>query len=292
MIILRLMGGLGNQMFQYAYARMLQQVYNEELTIDITGFEYDMLRGFSLDNFDIPKEIHISSDQKLLDISFKIRMKIIDKFINYKYSENVYSSLRSCLGMYYFNGLVYYPFTKSIFKNKYINGYFQSEKYFEPIKELIKNELKVTPPPNSENLKIINEINNCNSVCVHIRRGDYLKYKSILVCNENYYLRGMDIINENVEEAKFFIFSDDIEWIKDNYIFKYPVTFIQNNNPDYEELRLMYTCKHFVISNSSFSWWAQYLSQNSEKIVVAPDHWFTDGRKTDIYLDWWKIVKV
>lgn len=294
MIILRLMGGLGNQMFQYAYARMLQELYDEVLIIDISNYKYDNLRNFSLNNLNICRKIRIVDyyEDNLIDSSFKLRNIIINALLKKEYFGDFYCTLRSFMGMYYFPGLTYQIFKKSIFNNKYISGYFQSEKYFEPIKNIIKNELKIKVPINIANLELLNSIKNSNSVCIHIRRGDYLQYKSILVCDEKYYLKGMEVINKEIKEAKYFVFSDDIQWIKENYTFKYPITFIENNNPDYEELRLMYTCKHFIISNSSFSWWAQYLSENDEKIVVGPDHWYADGRKTDIYLDSWKIIKI
>lgn len=194
---------------------------------------------------------------------------------------------------------MYFPAEKTKRKNKIVAGYFGSDKYFSEIRSILLKEMAVKIEPSEENKTMIEEINSCNSVCVHMRRGDFLveKYaKSLAVCTEYYYQKGMDYIASNTENPVFYIFSNthsDLEWIKNNYQFDYPVKYVDLNNPDYEEIRLMYNCKHFVISNSTFSWWGSYLSSSPNKIVVAPDIFkrkepeevFKDMNCNDVYRD-------
>ena len=173
-----------------------------------------------------------------------------------------------------------------------ISEFYQSEEFFRPIKEQIIQELKIKTAPSEENEKLISKISRENSVCVHIRLGDYLlpEWKMLQVCDEQYYYRGIDYMLKNVENPTFYIFSntsEDIDYLRKNYHFPCEVTYVNLNNPDYEELRLMYNCKHFVISNSTFSWWAQYLCENENKIVIAPKKWSVDDKKKDIYQKNW-----
>ena len=106
-------------------------------------------------------------------------------------------------------------------------------------------------------------------------------------------MKFIDIMKEKVKNPVFYIFSDDIEWVKENIDFKTEVKYITGNNKNYEELRLMYTCKHFIISNSSFSWWAQYLTDNKNRITSAPSKWFRNqNQKVDIYEDDWILIEV
>ena len=132
-----------------------------------------------------------------------------------------------------------------------------------------------------------------NSVCVHIRRGDYTYLKNYQVCSIAYYLKAMEIMKGKIKEPKFYIFSDDIEWVKKNIDFDVDVTYIDKNNTSYEELRLMYSCKHFIISNSSFSWWAQYLSTNKNKVVISPNIWYQNkNQPQDMILDYFTTIDV
>ena len=154
----------------------------------------------------------------------------------------------------------------------------------------IKKELHVRKEPSDKNKEKIEELQQCNAVCVHIRRGDYVsneKNRALVVCDETYYKRGMEYIAERVENSVFYIFSDnlqEINWIKENYHFDYNVQYIELNNLDYEELRLMYQCKHFIIANSTFSWWGAYLSANEDKVIIAPATWNKDySGQIDVY---------
>jgi len=180
-------------------------------------------------------------------------------------------------------------------KKKSVLGWFQSEKYFSKIRPILLKEFQFKSPPSSQNQEMIDELSSCNSVCVHIRRGDLANphYSFFSMCNENYYKQGMKYMAERIHNPLFYVFTnthDDVEWIKQNFDFGFPVKYIDLHNPGYEDMRLMYACKHFVISKSSFSWWGSYMSQNPNKIVVAPEMkmdncWLRDKTNSDFYRD-------
>jgi hypothetical protein len=157
-------------------------------------------------------------------------------------------------------------------------GCFEVPALFEHIKPILMEEFTPKQPPRPENRALYDIINSTNSICVAIRRGDYLSERfrpRFLVCDQNYFDRALEKAKELVENPVFIFFSDDIEWVKENVKTDAPAYYESGNDPVWEKLRLMYSCKHFIISNSTFSWWAQYLSRNTtNKIVISPDHWF------------------
>ena len=129
-----------------------------------------------------------------------------------------------------------------------------------------------------------------------IRRGDYIsdpKYKKIyFVCDNDYFIEGVNRIKAEIPEAKVFVFSDDVDWVKKNIDFNCKTYYESGKDDVWEKLRLMSACKHFVISNSTFSWWAQHLSKNPDKMIYAPSKWYPDGRPCDIYEDNWRYIEV
>ncbi len=298
-VTLLLQGGLGNQMFQYAFARSLVLRNGGKLRISRRFLNGDTFgRSYSLDRLNIPDDVSLMTKSEELKAHSKIYM-----------AGKIHGLLRKLKGLersFYSDGFIFiyvYDFDKYIpeimnFKNDngeiIIKGYFQSEKYFHDYRSELKKEFQVLTPPSPENEALINEISGCESVCVHVRRGDYLKLKQWAdICDYEYYFRAMKYISEKVSKPVFYIFSnshDDISWIKENWNFSsfISVKYIDMNNPDYEELRLMYSCRHFIIANSSFSWWAAYLSENPEKIICSPSKWTNE--KKGIYLPEWKII--
>ena len=295
MIIVKFIGGLGNQMFQYAYARMLQQVYNEEIYFDITSYEKYKIRKFSLNNLNIDDNIKYISDLNISNYTY-IKIKITQKLYRVyqkivkliKGNEEVgFKSFKVLArnGYYYNHDVYYYPIIKTNKKIKVIYGYFQSEKYFEKIKECIKEELLVKVQcEKSENIILESILKSC-SVGVSIRWGNDYKNSGLNVCNKEYFYKAMDKVNEKVKNPTFFIFSDEIDAVKEEFKFKYNVKYIENMN-DYQSLRLLYSCKHFIISNSSFSWFGAYLSKNKSKIIISPNKWYLGhDKKADILMD-------
>lgn len=304
MIISDIYAGLGNQMFQYAFARALQEKTGERLLLNgYSAVRTNDIRHFSLSPFNLPKCVECPDikTQRFWDLYSKIKRRIITKNnANLLYGEdNLNKMIKK--GMYITRDLYeYYDLPVSKKKLKYIIGFWQNAKYFESISDKIRSELKVAVPPSKENEKMLEKISGCNAVCVHIRLGDYLleQNKALNICTEDYYIKGMDYISENTQNPTFFVFSyshDDIEYIKNNYHFeKFNPVYVDLSNPDYEELRLMYSCNHFIIANSTFSFWAQYLGEYEEKIVVAPKEWNREKHQDDsgIFMDNWHLIEV
>lgn len=312
MIELNLTYSLGNQMFEYAYAKKMSLQYSEELVINeysasLVKFGEDLIFNKKIHPIKYKpsplKSLNIKNKETVFIPVFKGRLYaftnitkwfLFRKFKNYKLHGAQNYKYNSKKGFFCNDdSLTFYEASECKRKTKHIIGVFASPYYFSGIEDILKDEFQVTIAPSIENKNMLNEIMNCNSVCVHIRRGDYYtdQYKDFQICTEKYYLRGMEYIASKVQDPVFFIFSnnsEEINWIKHNYRFNssLDIRYVDLNNPDYEELRLMYNCKHFVISNSSFSWWAAFLAQYQKKIIVAPNKWINGyGASIDCYTE-------
>jgi hypothetical protein len=164
----------------------------------------------------------------------------------------------------------------------YLAGYWQSEKYFADVAELIRQEFTLKSEPDKLNQQVLDEIEVTNSVSLHIRRGDYVSDPVINqvhgVLGLDYYSRAVNFVAGRTTQPHFFVFSDDIAWAKENLRLSFPLSFVEHNVEDreYEDLRLMCHCKHHIIANSSFSWWGAWLNASPDKIVVSPEKWFSD----------------
>ncbi len=267
MIIVRLQGGMGNQMFQYALGRVLSIKNNTELKFDTSFFDLNLLgvtkRIYSLDVFNIQGDI-----ARKLDIPIIYRNSLFNyffsRFMKNKGKENSFN-----FDLRFFD----------LGKDVYLDGYFQSPKYFSGFEDIIRKDftLKNNLPQNIQ--EVAKEISNNESLCLHVRRGDFVGNKHHEVVNNDYYKNGIDYIYKNKKIDKIYVFSDDIKWCENNLKFDLPVMFVGDEYlgiKDTGHLFLMSQCKNFVISNSSFSWWAVWLSDNKDKIVVAPKNWFPD----------------
>ncbi len=288
-IMIRLMGGLGNQMFQYATLRTQMIKYKQDGIISLKGITNKTHNVYCLNHFNIDKNITIvnkeSIKSKLNYLFYGFYCVFLVKRKNgFKIIQKIQPLLNK-IGMYCVpDGFV--ELSKSNTTNNVMVGYYQSLHYFNEYKDVIKKELKVVDPILDKNKNLLAEIEKNNSICVHIRRGDFVGTNH-QICDEAYYLKAESIIREKVKNPKFYIFSDDLEWVKEHIRFTSKVYYVEGNN-NYEDLRLMYSCKHFIISNSSFSWWAQYLTDNEKRITIAPKKWFqNENQKVDIYEDDW-----
>lgn len=296
-------GGLGNQMFQYAY------IYSRLNDIDKKSVKVIMHRNinedhreFSLNNYRCSIKFEIM-DEKNAERKYS-KYLFVRRLLCYIMKKFRFTSLKKAVILSKF-GIIfspeiyeYYP-DLIIKKDSYIEGAFQNWRYFEAIKDELKQEFIPKTSLSKECKELIEMMKISNSVCVHIRRGDYLNsyYASTLaVCDNKYYNAAINLIEEQVANPEFFVFTnthEDHVWIKNNYKFKGNVHYVDLNNPDYIELFMMSNCKHFIISNSTFSWWAQYLSSYDNKLVVAPSIWYRGNRTaTEIYMPDWKIIDV
>lgn len=291
MIISNLIGGLGNQMFQYALGRKLSKMHKTGLRIDISGFQIYHLRQFELNDFNIKtqalnEEEKNENEKEYNKLYFNKFLKKIGRLPYY---------------MEYVVNEKGFRFDKNIFKTSkfvYLNGYWQSELYFKDIRDELLNEFSLKSSPSKTNKEILKEIESYESVAIHIRRGDYIKNKQTNavhgVCSKEYYSKAIKLITTKLPKVRFFIFSDDIQWCKKNYGQFSNFTIIDNSNKGIEDMMLMSRCKHFIIANSSFSWWGAWLGRSKDKIIICPQKWFNimdnDHDTTDLIpREWIKL---
>ncbi len=291
MIIVQLIGGLGNQMFQYAMARRLAILKKTDLKFDISCFDHYEDRKYDLGCFNIVEDFASNQEiRRLKGPDGRIPRKIF-KIINKRkpYSKRSYIKERY---HYYDPGVV------EVSGDVYLEGYWQSEKYFKEIEEIIRSEFKIKNKPDPVNNRLGSLILGSQSVSVHIRRGDYVTDPTVNkvhgICTMEYYNIAIDKILKTIKDPHFFIFSDDLAWAENNLRINHPTTFINENsgNKSYEDMRLMSLCSHNIIANSSFSWWGAWLNENPDKIVIAPKKWFNDQRintKDQIPESWQRI---
>ncbi len=279
-------GGMGNQMFQYACARAIE--YNNKDVKPVYIYRNGPVKHaiLGINHCNIEK---IDVIERLPNIIQKYILMFIARRKNGSCEK--LNAVVNRLGIFYcMDG--YVRFDKVRRKNNILFGYFQSSKFFADIADDIKRELRITDRLNETAEGILKEIQGHNSVCIHVRRNDYVGGE-FDVCNKNYFLKGIETIRGKVTDPHFYVFSDDIEWCKENLDLKCgEATFCSGENTQYEDLRLMYECKHFIISNSSFSWWAQFLSEEKNKVVVAPSMWKKDGTCKEIFDSSWIKVSV
>ncbi len=254
MIIVKLTGGLGNQLFQYALGRKLSLLNNTELCLDISHYENDPKRTYELGPFAIKARI----------ISTAEIAQVKPTIIKEKYFHVDETILQAK-------------------DNSYLDGYWQSEKYWSDIGPTLRNELKLAkglPSSMNEYLKLIE---STESVGLHVRRGDYVTEKKTNTfhgtCSSAYYAEAVELIASKLTNPFLFIFSDDIEWVKKNLSFTLPTTYVSRKDfSATDELILTSKACHFIIANSSFSWWAAWLSANQNKLIIGPKRWFADEK--------------
>lgn len=287
MIIVKLKGGLGNQLFQYAVARHLAEIHNTSVKLDISLFKTYKLHAYSLSPFNIQEKI---ASQKEIEKNFynipEFIIKIMQKIGKIQYLTN---SNYICEKFFNYDSDIL-----SLPDNVYLDGYWQSEKYFTAISEIIRSEYSVKQSQFGVDKQVAEKIKSCDSVCVHVRRGSYTMppYNSVHgTCPINYYHDAIRYISNKLQNPHFFIFSDDPNWTGENLKINHDVTFVNHNDAskDYEDLRLMSQCKHHIIANSTYSWWSAWLCENSEKIVIAPKKWFNSGDRDirDLFPESW-----
>ena len=289
MIVTNLIGGLGNQMFQYAAARALAHAKGQALYLDLNDFTgYRLHHGFELARvFDCPAEV---AEQTMLVKLLGWRASPLARRLLCKPK---LAWLRGTQLVVEPN-LKYWPGFFDSPANCYLLGYWQSEKYFISIANIIRQDFTFRAPLSEINCEFASQIADSVSVSLHIRRGDYVsdaKTRAIVqTCSLDYYRNAVNWIADKVAAPHFFVFSDAIAWAKENLKIPYPCQFISHNQgkDSYIDMHLMSLCKHNIIANSSFSWWGAWLNANPHKIVVAPHQWFVNKNDASDLLpqDW------
>jgi hypothetical protein len=281
MIIIKLRGGLGNQMFQYATGKSLARKNNTDLKFDLSDYIDNNERSYRLNFFNIEESI---ATEKEINSYKNIWNRLTNKTKPWH--------KRSVIN---YNSYGFEPDLLKVGGNAYLDGYWKNKKYFSEFNDLVKKEftLKKNLSENAKN--ILNKINETNSISLHVRRGDYLTnkkfnqiYKSL---DLHYYLSAIKKINKSVSGPVFFIFTDDRDWVKNLSLPCTPILVSDYKIEDYEELYLMSQCKHNIIANSTFSWWSAWLNSNRNKIIIGPKVWFnfSDNDLDIMPKEWIKI---
>lgn len=291
MVIVRIKGGLGNQLFQYAVGYSMARRLGVDLVIDNSFYPNQTLRGYKLNDlkiecngvvkFELPSVIKMAKKKSVNKILRTFHVTTIPCGNNTTY-------LLECkpgIVEEYFNDYT---------GNVYIDGYYQSEDYFGEYREDIRSQIKPNYEMEPEYQSAEAEVKSCSSVVVHVRRGDFLKaqYESNprhYLLGEQYYRNALKYIEEKVEHPIFFWFSDDIEWVKDTFGDRENFRFVSlgTKHGDIDEMLLMSKCKHIIAANSTFSWWASWLNENEECIHTCPAKQY--GNERMIPSGWIKV---
>jgi hypothetical protein len=277
MIISHIIGGLGNQMFQYATGRAMALRHHQSLLLDISGFaDYGLHQGFELKRvFDCSAEIASEHDLR--------------KILGWQHSPFARRALiRPRLAMFRCREFVvephfqYWAGLDDVAPESYLVGYWQSEKYFSGVAAQIRHDFTFRLPLNNLNAAVAEQISSVRAVSLHVRRGDYVNNPNTTathgLCSLDYYWDAVRYISEQVSHPHFFVFSDDIVWVKENLNIDFPCQYVNHNQgaESYNDMRLMSMCQHHIIANSSFSWWGAWLNPKANKVVVAPQRWFAN----------------
>ncbi len=277
MIIIRLKGGRGNQMFQYAFGKAMATKLDTQLKIDCTLL-LDRARGpdriyrdYDLSIFNIDEQFTIRPD--MLRSIYRIRSSKIGKGLrtwvargkHYEKEKHFHTDRE----------LLSNPIDHTVYE-----GWWQSGLYFESIREILKKEFTYKQPLLPASKEIYHNITNSNAICLNVRRTDFLTNPVLNATNLDYFMRSAAKMAALVKDPNFFVFSDDIPWCEENIRFPHPVTIVRHDVKGEKfgnYLRLMQACKHFIIPNSSFAWWAVWLNEHANKQVIAPKNWFNEG---------------
>jgi len=282
MIAVQLKGGLGNQLFQYALGRTLALRHGTELLFD-TSLLYNRVpektktfRKYGLGLFEPPARIATAKDFP-------------------QYSGRLSTRNRFTRGLHLLNlrahGLRYvlqrkFEFDPGVLAspdNSYLDGYWQTEKYFSAVAPQIRADLVFRHTLGPEARRMHDQMQSTTAVCVHIRRGDYLEILSQLgVVGSDYIQAGIKLLAERFAGLHFYVFTNDPKWCIENLKIAPPHTFITAENAgnnEHEHMMLMRSCRHFIIANSTYSWWAAWLSPHADKVVIGPKQWASDPNK-------------
>jgi hypothetical protein len=282
-VIARLIGGLGNQMFQYATGRALAVRCGALLKLDLSGFAavgVHTKRRYELDCFPIHGSAASNADLARFDRIGNPRALRLDRVLR------LLRLLRSGrpVGVWPVYREPHFQFDAAVAELEapvYLDGYWQSERYFSDIAGVLRREFTPVAPLDKENAALAASIDAVNAVSLHVRRGDYVSdpitNRFHGICPPDYYRRAVDYIVSRVEAPHLFVFSDDQQWPRANLRFSVPMTFVDANPPErgYRDMQLMARCRHHIVANSSFSWWGAWLNPSRDKSVIAPRQWFS-----------------
>jgi len=280
MTVVKLMGGLGNQMFQYAAARRLAARHKTVLKLDLSFLEGDQSgitpRKFELGRLNICAERASRPEvERLLGQGGGLLATAATRMLRL-------AGLKERISFYREKQFNFDPAVLALPDPCYLEGYWQSEKYFADIRDLLLEEFSLRDPLSGANLQLAETIQESDAISLHVRRGDYVSDPGAAAfhgtCSPDYYREAAARLASGLAAPRFFLFTDDPAWVKQHLKLPFPTTLVEHNGPDqgHEDLRLMSLCKRHVVANSSLSWWGAWLSVSPGKMVTAPVRWFND----------------
>lgn len=291
MIITRIDGGLGNQLFQYAYGYYLANQHSVPLLIDTCSYTNSPPHGYLLDRYCISATSLRTPDQQAL--------------VPRRYRSN-----RKPQGFTDWLGLrALRRHKESMFgfatehlrvpDHRYLVGYWQSERFFPGVRESLLAEFQLAAPVSQTTQQLIEQVQACRSVAIHVRRGDYLTGAAASIYSHlelDYYQRAVADWAGNWQKVKAFVFSNDIAWCKQHLRLPCSVVYVDHNTATtaHEDMEIMRHAQCCVIANSTFSWWGAWLNQRPDKAVYAPSEWFRPGTHDDTHIipaGWRRIPK-
>ena len=281
-IIVRLNGGLCNQIFQYAFARSLSKRRGEDFKLDIipflTYYKYD---PYGLWKFNIKETF--AEDKDMRGFVWLRKHNSFFSFIYHRFRLN-----KILQPWYYVERTFMFDLHVFSSKARYFEGFWQSEKYFKDIEDELRQEITLKDPLSAHSEEILRKIKEVNAVSLHVRRyahEDKSPWHGF--CTAEYYAEAMKMIAERTPSPHFFIFSDNYPWVKENFLsviegLGFPYTLVENDNDrNGEDLMLMSKCRHYILANSSFSWWGAWLNPSKKKTVIGPKKWFAHAPKNN-----------
>ena len=277
MIVAQLYGGLGNQLFQYAMGTALAVRRRTSLRLDTSKFEKYPLRSYKLAHFAITATPLSAAERRAYHVPIEPANEFIRLVQRFLYIPRM-PVIRE-------KGFAFDPSVFDAPSHCYLEGYWQSPKYFDFIENVIRTEFIFREPLIDQNVALRDEILRTQSVAVHVRRGDYVSNENTNLfhgtCSVDYYLRAEQRLSAEFGELVLFVFSDDPDWTEDNLRFRSRRIIVRHNGHDQDhiDLQLMTRCKHHIIANSTFSWWGAWLCEQPGKTVIAPKQWFRDPQQ-------------
>lgn len=290
MKIVKYIGGLGNQMFTYAFSKVLEETFAEDVYADTLYYkDHTFHNGLELENiFDI--KLKKASFWQILKLTWVLPNYYLDYHLRWKMPDRKTAYYEQAGGAYDPNIFLNNP------GNRFYFGFWQDHRNFDSKKELIQNAFVFKAPLTGDNKKVWEEMTSSEaSVAIHVRRGDYLKSpKYVGICDLPYYTKAIELVKSQFKNPKFFIFSNDIAWCKENLlsiIGDCQAIFIDWNtgNKSYIDMQLMTGCKSLIIANSSFSWWGAYLNKR-DPFVISPKKWKNNFCGFDFPLEEWTRI--
>lgn len=291
MKIINISGGLGNQMFQYAFLIAMRELTGDECLMDASKYAtYNLHNGFELaEVFNISARCATKQELKKVTrytTNYKLS-RVYRKFLPQKRTEIL--EPKGCK----YNPLIF----KEAKGDQFYEGIWQNEKYFSNVRPIILKEFSYKEPMNEKNKEASRKFSQKTTISMHIRRGDYLLHKNYIgLCGIDYYTKAIEYAKKKYgNDIQFAIFSNDMQWCKENILplingYDYTMVDWNKGKDSYNDIRLMGYCKVNIIANSSFSWWAAYLNNNDDKEVIAPEKWTNMPVLFKRQLDDWTLL--